>query len=51
MSGIQEIHISRRRYVPIQNANRLIGIEKERERREEHPLEKMGWGVMIFVRA
>ena len=51
MSGIHEIRISRQRYVRIQSANRLIGIGKERERREENPLEKMGWGVMIFVRA
>lgn len=33
MSGIQEIHISHRRYVRIQSANRLIGIAKGHKRK------------------
>jgi|WetSurMetagenome_2_1015567.scaffolds.fasta_scaffold1505281_2 hypothetical protein len=48
MSGTQEIHTSRRKYVLTQNANRRIGIAREHERRRENPLEKMGWDRMMI---
>jgi hypothetical protein len=46
MSGIQEIHTSSQKCVRIQSANRLIGIENGREKR--NPLEKRGLGHMSF---
>lgn len=46
MSGIQEIHTSRRKCVRTQNASRLIGTENGREKR--NPLEKKGLGHMSF---